>query len=349
MKRRQPITDRSCLNNDCYLHGQFRRGNIIRHSFNTTKQGRRRRYRCKECGKTFSSTFGTPYYRLHNRRSVFDDVVRMSVNGVDKSAIARIKHMAWNTAARWLELAAVYARRFNDRMLRDFVIHELQADEIRTFVNSKNKVMWIFTALEVWSRLWICFVVGRRNYGNVKRVIFSVIQRSRIKQRFLMTTDGFEMYEWAVKRLLAGVCLYGQVIKKRRENRVVRVEPKLVVGTALDLEKALLNSEDSSTLNTSFIERHNLTIRQGSAYLSRRSPCHARCTKYLEGHMELLRCYYNFVRPHMALKFGKAIKTPAMQAGLVKKKLSFRDVFTSRAAVFLFVLLMVTAKRRRLD
>jgi IS1 family transposase len=273
----------------------------------------------------------------------------MSVNGVDKSAIARIKHMSWTTVASWLELAAVYARRFNVRMLRGFVIYELQVDEIRTFVNSKKKVMWIFTALEVWSRLWICFVVGRRNYGNVKRVIFSVTQRSRIKQRFLMTTDGFEMYEWAVKRLLTGVCLYGQVIKKRRENRVVRVERKLIVGTAIDLEEVLFNSEDSSTLNTSFIERHNLSIRQGSAYLSRRSPCHARCTKNLDGHLELLRCYYNFVRPHMALKFGKAIKTPAMQAGLVKKKLSFRDVFTSGAAVFLFVLLMVTAKRRKLD
>ena len=44
--------------------------------------------------------------------------------------------------------------------------------------------------------------------------------------------------------------------------------------------------------------------------------------------------YYNFVRPHMALKFGKTFRTPAMQAGLAKKKLSFREVFTNQPAFF---------------
>ena len=37
-----------------------------------------------------------------------------------------------------------------------------------------------------------------------------------------------------------------------------------------------MHSEDSSTVNTSFIERLNLTIRQSSAYLSRRTLSHAR-------------------------------------------------------------------------
>ena len=41
-------------------------------------------------------------------------------------------------------------------------------------------------------------------------------------------------------------------------------------------EQALADSEDSSTLHTSLVERLNLTIRQGSAYLSRRSLCHSR-------------------------------------------------------------------------
>ncbi len=48
------------------------------------------------------------------------------------------------------------------------------------------------------------------------------------------------------------------------------------------------------------------------------------------GHVELLRCHYNFVRPHRALKFGREIRTPAMQAGLVTKRLSFSDIFTAR-------------------
>ena len=43
----------------------------------------------------------------------------------------------------------------------------------------------------------------------------------------------------------------------------------------------------------------------------------------------MLRCHYNFLRPHRALKFGREVRTPAMQAGLTKKRLTFRDVFTS--------------------
>jgi len=84
------------------------------------------------------------------------------------------------------------------------------------------------------------------------------------------------------------------------------------------------------TLNTSFVERLNLTIRQGSAYLRRRSPCHARCQDQLRGHVELLRCHYNFVRPHRALKFGRETRTPAMQAGLVSRRLTLSDIFTAR-------------------
>ena len=255
--------------------------------------------------------------------------------------MARIKRMSWGTVARWLESAAAYAQRFNAQMLKGFVICELQADEIRTFVGAKERVIWVLTTLEVWSRLWVSVVVGRRNFRNIKRVILNTLERGCPKHRFLFTTDGFEIYEWAAKRLLLGVCIYGQVIKKRRENRVVRVDRRLLLGAQAALEEALSHSEDSSTLNTSFIERHNLTIRQGCSYLGRRSPCHARRAEFLEGQVALLMAYYNCLRPHTALKFGTTVRTPAMQAGLAKKRLSFRDVFTSRAVFLLFVLIAI--------
>ena len=56
----------------------------------------------------------------------------------------------------------------------------------------------------------------------------------------------------------------------------------------------------SATVTTR-IERLNLTIRQGSAYLSRRTLSHARATDTLDAHLELLRCYYNFVRTQPAV------------------------------------------------
>ena len=51
-------------------------------------------------------------------------------------------------------------------------------------------------------------------------------------------------------------------------------------------------------------------------------------------HPGLLCCYHNFVRPHSGLKFGREVRTPAMQAGLVARRLTFRDVFAAVATFF---------------
>jgi hypothetical protein len=145
----------------------------------------------------------------------------------------------------------------------------------------------------------------------------------------LITTDGFNFYRKVVRRLFGPARLYGQVIKTRANDRIVKVERRAVIGAAWRLEERLRDSEDSSKLNTSFVERLNLTIRQGSAYLSRRTICQARWKECLEDHLELLRCHYNFVRPHMALKFGREMRTPAIQAGLTTRRLNLREIFLS--------------------
>ena len=143
----------------------------------------------------------------------------------------------------------------------------------------------------------------------------------------LIVTDGFDFYEKVVRRVFGPAALYSQVLKTRRNNRIVKVERRELMGASWRFEEVLNNSEDSSTLNTSLIERMNLTIRQGSAYLSRRTLSHARSEEKLEEHLELLRCHYNFVRLHSALKFGRETRTPAMQAGLATRRLTFREVF----------------------
>ena len=118
-------------------------------------------------------------------------------------------------------------------------------------------------------------------------------------------------------------------MKSWRKDRITKVETKLVIGSKWRLEDALEESEDSHKLNTSFIERLNLTVRQGSAYLGRRTACHSRSEEHLRDQLELQRCHYNFLRPHRALRFGAIMKTPAMQAGLTTRRLNFRDVFLS--------------------
>jgi transposase-like protein/IS1 family transposase len=319
----------SCPNRHCPPSGKGDIGAIIRHGFYTTRWGKRRRYQCRTCGKTFCSTTGTPYYRVQHRRMIFDEVAALSVEGLNKSAIARVKRIAWNTVHRWLEKAAGWCRRFSHRKVKGLSIPELQADEIRTIIGDREQTIWVFVVIDVGSWLWPSTMVGKRSYRNTLDLFRDLYKRMNLDVTPVITTDGFKFYERVIGRVFGPGCVYGQVIKTRRNDRVVRVERRAVIGAGR-LKQVLRNSEDSLKLNTSFVERLNLTIRQGSSYLGRRTICQARWKPCLDDHLELLRCHYNFVRPHRALKFGREVRTPARQAALTKRALTLREIFSSR-------------------
>jgi hypothetical protein len=141
----------------------------------------------------------------------------------------------------------------------------------------------------------------------------------------LITTGGFKSYGRVIGRVFGPAWAYGQVIKTRRNDRVVKVERRAVIGGGR-LKQALRDSEDSLKLNTSLVEWLNLTIRQSSTYLGRRTLCHARGKQCLDDHLELVRCHYHFVKPPRALKSGREVRT----AGLTKRALTLREIFSSR-------------------
>ena len=149
------------------------------------KWGRRRRYRCQACGKT-----GTPYHRLQHRRATFEEVAALSVEGLNKSAIARVKRIGWYTVDRWLERTAESCHRFNARTITGLAVEELQADELRRIVGGKQQPIWIFVSIDVWSRLWPSTVVGRRSYRNTFRLFRDVANRMKLARfPLIATTD----------------------------------------------------------------------------------------------------------------------------------------------------------------
>src|SRR4029434_9692316 len=64
---------------ECALSKDAGAESIILHGFYQTNSGKRRRYLCRICGKTFCSNTGTPYHRLQHRRTTFDEVATLSV------------------------------------------------------------------------------------------------------------------------------------------------------------------------------------------------------------------------------------------------------------------------------
>ncbi|MBL8857043.1 MAG: hypothetical protein JNL28_00875 [Planctomycetes bacterium] len=106
---------------------------------------------------------------------------------------------------------------------------------------------------------------------------------------------------------------------------------KLVHGTPWQLEAARERCFTSKKINTAYVERLNLFIRSSIRYLHRRTSCLTQRVEKLADSIDMLQCYYNFVRPHQSLRFGKEKRTPAMEAGLTSRVLRLRDIFLAFA------------------
>ena len=157
----------------------------------------------------------------------------LSVAGMSRSAIARVEGISWNTADRWVSKASEYASQFNQHMIKGVELIELQADELKTFTSRKARPTWIFTGIKVNSRLWLSTVVGRRSYRNTLTLFNSMLSRGEIGAKPLITTDGFTFYERVIRKLFGDYCVYAQVIKTWRKDRVINMERQSTLHVSL--------------------------------------------------------------------------------------------------------------------
>ena len=320
-----------CAFPDCPSHRSGRRARIARHSLLRTKLGVRQRRRCKSCGRTFLATTGTIYHRLRHKQETLDRVVSMAAEGVSKTSTSRALGVSWSTADRWIDRAAAHMQRFSQAHARVPDPVELQVDEIRASRTNDHKSTWIYSGIEVWSRFWTNFFVGRRTKRSTLLFVRGVRDAcDAITAPTLVTSDSFKYYTAAMRKTMSPQCAYVQIDNHYARDRILRTESRLVMGSIALLEQARARSEDSKKPNTSYAERLNLFMRRGCAYLHRRTTSTVRATKKLESMLWILHAHYNFVRPHSSLRFGKVCRTPAMQAGIFDRHLTIREILKWR-------------------
>ena len=123
--------------------------------------------------------------------------------------------------------------------------------------------------------------------------------------------------------------LYAQVVKQYQRRRLVSVRHRVVFGTLAGVKQVLASQRWQ--INTAFIERVNLALRQHVAAVGRRVTTLCKHAAGLRQPLALYHVYYNFCLPHASLRqplpqpeptngSGSAKKwrpcTPAMAAGL---------------------------------
>lgn len=80
------------------------------------------------------------------------------------------------------------------------------------------------------------------------------------------------------------------------------VEKRLLWGNAGEYRSRLKANGLSGSINTSFVERLNLTIRQLVSKLTRRTWGPAQLKSELEDHLYWWQAYYHFARAHESLR-----------------------------------------------
>jgi hypothetical protein len=137
--------------------------------------------------------------------------------------------------------------------------------------------------------------------------------------------------------------LYAQVVKTVRRRRLVRVSHRVVFGT-LEAVNAVL-APLGCQINTAFIERLNLSIRQHVAAVGRRVTTLCKGEDGMRQQLVLFQAYHNFCLPHASLRVPLAApiptngtgsatqwqpRTPAMAAGLTDHVWTLREVLLFR-------------------
>jgi len=205
---------------------------------------------------------------------------------------------------------------------------------------------WIWATLDPESKLIINFFIGQRTLEDCNAFIKELV--GRIRSKPLFTSDELPHYETALveqfshletypktgkrgrpknkkpRLVIDPELLYATVHKTRDNGKVVKVDRTVVFGDPNRIDHAIAASNVSTRINTSFIERTNLTLRNHNRKLTRKTLCFAKIKQSLEAQTTIVVTYYNFSRPHRSLtlmsSIGKRIKrAPAMAANIIDR------------------------------
>ena len=117
------------------------------------------------------------------------------------------------------------------------------------------------------------------------------------------------------KKSLPGL-LYAQVVKTVRRRRLVRVSHRVVFGT-FEAVKQVLAAYDWQ-IQTAFIERVNLSMRQHVAAVGRRVATLCKGEDGLRQQLALYHVYYNFCLPHTSVRQPLPQSLPTHGTGSTK-------------------------------
>jgi transposase-like protein/IS1 family transposase len=367
-----------CPHSKCDYRGWSGLGNLRANGH--PSGGPWRQFHCTSCKGYFLETRGTIF---HGKQASVERIVHVLAclaEGLGIRATARVFEVDANTVLHGLAEAAEQLRAFSAYFLCGLHLEQLQLDELYAVLRDlkageinddealrrlERSPYWVWTAMDPKSKLLVVVDVGCRTLAMAQRVVHQVSRVLAPGCVPLFLTDGLKDYATALlshfghwiqpeRRQDKGPrptprwmplpeLLYAQVVKSYRRRRIVGVKHRVVFGTQLAIEQVL--AVCGWTINTAFVERLNLDIRQRVAAIGRRVNTLCQGEEGLLDQLVLFQTYHNFVLPHASLRQPLRVPeptngrgsakvwrpcTPAMAAGLTDHVWSLKEVLLYR-------------------
>jgi IS1 family transposase len=367
-----------CPDADCRYGGWLGLGNISANGH--PSGGPWRQLYCSSCKGYFLETHGTIFHGKRVSVDLIVHVIGCLAEGLGIRGTARVFEADPNTVLGWLVQAAEQLRAFSRYFLHDLHLTQVQLDELFALLSAvkdgqvseaeaierlSRSPRWVWTAIDPESKLRLATDVGDRTRAMAQRLVHQVVQVLAPGCIPLFLTAGFKEYVTALlthygywvqlpRRHASGPMpksrwmplpqlLYAQVVKTVRRWRLVRVSHRVVFGTLEAVEQVL--AACGWQIQTAFVERLNLDIRQRVAAVGRRVITLCKGEDGVRHQLMLFQAYHNFCLPHASLRvplaapvptngMGSARQwqpcTPAMAAGLTDHAWSLREVLLFR-------------------
>jgi len=248
--------------------------------------------------------------------------------------------MQESTLRTWLTRSGTQSRKLHQRFFKDLTLGHIQLDELWADVKQRQQEVWVWTVCEAKPKIIPVIQLGARTQDQAYSVDHELKSRLKAGCVPIFSSDGLKHYfyaltahfgEWldvAGEKKPVGLILssffYAQVIKQQRRFRLVGVEHRFVWGLPEEYISRLKANGLSGNINTSFVERANLTIRQSILKLTRRTWGPAQFTSELEDHLYWWLAYYHFARPHESLRIRlpEPVKRKGNQRPRLYKKMT---------------------------
>ncbi len=333
--------------------------------------GNWRRLRCKTCEKRFTERHGTPFYRMHIPEETAVKIVTQVSRGGSPRGTGETAGVDQNTVMRVVKVAGEHAEAFHESMVKNLKVDQVQADEIHTFVK-KGAERGEERASRRPER---GRPLGQSRHG-CREPAPDRPPHWHARHRRLGQGHGeaegqldpeaplplFASDEWDPTRraleltfgtwqpvpyrgrgrprnpvlVMPKDFMYVQVVKHRENDRVVSVDRRIAYRKPEQVQLAV--ERTGTTINTSFVERSNLTTRTWNNRLVRRGLGFSKKDGFLAWSLELTRVQDNFVRYHPSLsELDEPLteaqgrpryrhRSPAVAAGSTDHRWSWRQI-----------------------